>query len=625
MKNTGDYLWVIISAMVIFLMQPGFMALETGLTRAKNSINVAIKNMSDFILSVAAFWFFGFGLMFGESCNGLFGTTDFFVDFEFNDWKAAFFIFQAVFVGTAATIDSGAVAERAKFSTYLLMSFITSAFIYPVFGHWAWGDFFYKNNSGWLQDLGFLDFAGSTVVHSIGGWVSLAGVIIIGPRIGRFTADGKVNKIRGHNLVFAYLGVFILFFAWFGFNCGSTLTASSVIANIFANTMISASFGGITSLFISWKFSKNHLPEPESIINGILGGLVGITAGCFYVNEVGALVIGVVSGFIVYFGSILLEKLKIDDAVGAIPVHGFAGVWGTIATGIFIQEKYLIEFDTTRLHQILIQIIGALAAFVWAFGLSFLLMKLINHFYPMRVSREHEEIGLNIAEHGASSSILELSSSVRTIIENKNFKNAGRIEVEQGTEIGELTTYFNSMVNELKTKEEAVDEVLKSLHKMAVTDGLTQISNRKNILEILEKEIERARRYHLKLSLLLFDIDYFKKVNDNFGHLSGDEVLKRITREVDNAIRKSDYIGRYGGEEFLVIMPETEAEKACLFANRIKDDIERLRWNFGTDYVITISGGVVENLAEEDYVHMIHRADELLYLAKEKGRNRIEA
>ena len=622
MKNIADHLWVIISAMLVFLMQPGFMALETGLTRAKNSINVAIKNMSDFIVSVAAFWFVGFGLMFGQSFHGIVGFSDFIVNFEMDNWKAAFFVFQAVFVGTAATIDSGAVAERAKFSTYLIMSFITSAFIYPIFGHWAWGGFFYPDNQGWLQQLGFLDFAGSTVVHSIGGWVGLSGVIIIGPRLGRFTEDGKTHKIAGHDLVFAYFGVCILFFAWFAFNSGSTLSASANVANILANTIISASFGGLTTLFVSWAFSENRLPEPEMIINGILGGLVGITAGCNYMGELSSLAVGIVSGLIVFFGTRLLEKFKLDDAVGAIPVHGFTGVWGTIATGLFIKNSFLVEFGITRTQQIMVQMIGAFAAFAWGFGISFLLMKLINKCTPMRVSRCYEEIGLNIAEHGASSSILELSNSVRRIIENRNFKNAERIDVEYGTEIGELSNYFNTMIDDLKIKEEAAEEALSSLHHMAITDGLTQIFNRKHITDILQKEISRCIRYEKKLSILLFDIDFFKKVNDTYGHLAGDKVLVEISKAVKDTLRESDYLGRYGGEEFLVIFPETDLLSAYVISNRIRETVEKIFWEVCNGHIITISGGVVENFGE-DLNRMIKRADNLLYYAKENGRNNI--
>lgn len=623
MKSVEDCIWVIIAAMLVFLMQAGFMALETGLTRAKNSINVAIKNMSDFILSVAAFWFIGYGLMFGKTFHGIIGTSDFFVNFDTNNWKAAFFVFQAVFVGTAATIDSGAVAERAKFGTYLLMSVITSAFIYPIFGHWAWGNLFYPDNSGWLQKLGFLDFAGSTVVHSIGAWVGLAGIIIIGPRINRFSEDGTPNKISGHNLVLAYLGVFILFFAWFGFNSGSTLSATAEVANVLANTVISASFGGLTTLFISWMFGKSRLPDPEMIINGILGGLVGITAGCYYIGETGALVVGVVSGLIVFYGTALLEKLRLDDVVSAIPVHGFAGVWGTVATGIFIKDTFLVESGITRGHQILVQLLGSATALLWAFGVSFVIMKIINRICPMRVSREFEEIGLNIAEHGASSSILELSNSVKNIIESRNFKNAGEIDVEIGTEIGDLTNYFNTMISELKSKEEVAEEALCSLQHLAITDGLTQIFNRKHIIDILEGEIERSSRYKSKLSILLFDIDFFKKVNDNYGHLSGDQVLVRIAEKISNELRSSDNIGRYGGEEFLIVFPETDLAGAYLIADRIRKTVEEMRWDFNNGKVITISGGVVENYSN-DANRMINRADELLYYAKEHGRNRIE-
>lgn len=622
-KSIEDYLWVLISAMLVFLMQAGFMALETGLTRAKNSINVAIKNMSDFILSVAAFWFVGFGLMFGESYCGLVGISDFFVNFETDTWKATFFVFQAVFVGTSATIDSGAVAERAKFSTYLLMSFITSAFIYPIFGHWAWGSFFYPDNHGWLEKIGFLDFAGSTVVHSTGAWIGLAGVIIIGPRLHRFSKDGKANKIRGHNLVFAYLGVFLLFFGWFGFNSGSTFAATKEVSNILANTIISASFGGITTLWLSWFHSKNKLPDPEMIINGILGGLVGITAGCYYINTLSSLIVGVVSGIVVYAGTRLLEIWKLDDVVGAIPVHGFAGVWGTIATGIFIKEKFLIEYGISRGEQITAQLIGCAVCFVWAFGISFIIMKLVDKISPMRVPRAYEEIGLNISEHGASSGLLELSNSVKKIIENRNFKNTEKISVEFGTEIGDLTSYFNTMITELKEKEEVAESALESLKNLAITDGLTQIFNRKHIMDSLEKEIARSTRYKKKLSILLFDIDFFKKVNDNYGHLSGDKVLKCIAKRIDEMLRKSDYIGRYGGEEFLVIFPETDLSKAYAVSNRIREEIENMLWDFNDGEKITISGGVVENYGE-DSLKMINRADELLYYAKESGRNKIE-
>ncbi|MDC7231933.1 MAG: ammonium transporter, partial [Spirochaetales bacterium] len=365
MKSINDILWVLVSAMLVFLMQAGFMALETGLSRAKNSINVAIKNITDFIFSIAAFWFIGYGLMFGKSFYGIIGITDFFTSFDEDSWKATFFVFQAVFVGTAATIDSGVIAERAKFSTYLIMSFITSALIYPIFGHWAWGGLFYEDQAGWLEKLGFIDFAGSSVVHSIGGWVGLAGAIVIGPRIGRFAADGTPQKIQGHNIVFAYLGTFILFFGWFGFNAGSTLEANYGVAHIIANTIISASFGGITAMFLSMMFSRSKLPEPEMIINGIIAGLVAITAGCAYVRSVSSLIIGIVSGFVIYWGTVLLEKKGVDDVVTAVPVHAFSGAWGTIAAGLFMKNELLNDLGMSRIRLIGVQVTGVLACFVW--------------------------------------------------------------------------------------------------------------------------------------------------------------------------------------------------------------------------------------------------------------------
>ncbi|MCH8290104.1 ammonium transporter, partial [Candidatus Poribacteria bacterium] len=220
-----DYIWVLIAATLVFLMQAGFMCLESGMARAKNSINVAIKNMADFVLSVVGFWMVGFGLMFGISQSGLFGTSEFLINIGENPWRAIFFVFQGVFCGTAATIDSGAIAERTRFGTYLFVSFITSCLIYPIFGHWVWGSFLNGETPGWLEARGFIDFAGSTVVHSVGGWVALAGVIVIGPRLGKFAEDGTPRKIPAHNLPLVYLGTFILFFGWFGFNCGSTLAA----------------------------------------------------------------------------------------------------------------------------------------------------------------------------------------------------------------------------------------------------------------------------------------------------------------------------------------------------------------------------------------------------------------
>ncbi len=447
--------WVILAAALVFFMQAGFMSLEAGMARSKNSINVAIKNLTDFVLGVIGFWVVGFGLMFGRSKMGLFGTTDFLISIK-DTWVAAFFMFQSVFVGTAATIDSGSICERAKLKQYILLSFLLSIFIYPVFGHWAWGGFLHGadpaagGGMGWLEARGFKDFAGSSVVHSVGGWMALAGVIVVGPRIGRFDRDPKTGKVlRIHNFFpgdmrFVFLGTFILFFGWFGFNCGSTLAAVPKIASIALNTTLSACFGCLVSSFLSWFFHPEKKIEGTMIANGILGGLVAITAGCAYVDTPSAALIGAVAGLVVYFGTWLLEQvLHLDDVVGAVPVHGFCGVWGTLAVGFFIRHDLLDGM--TRLQQIEIQSLGVLVCFAWAFGLGILFYFLVDKFAGgIRVTEEDEILGLNVAEHGAKSTLLELANTMDDLTRSGQFEDHQGVAVEQGTEVGDLAEIFMS-------------------------------------------------------------------------------------------------------------------------------------------------------------------------------------
>ncbi|WP_163336448.1 ammonium transporter [Desulfopila sp. IMCC35008] len=441
-----NFIWVIMCAALVFFMQAGFMCLEAGLAAAKHSINVAIKNLADFVLAVALYWMFGFGLMFGESAGGFIGWSDFLISVE-DPWKLAFFVFQSVFVGTAATIDSGAIAGRAKFKTYLIISALISGFIYPVFGHWAWGGLFH-DQTGWLEAMGFKDFAGSTVVHSVGGWMALVGVIIVGPRIGKFTKDGKPRKLPPHSMTMAVLGAFILCFGWFGFNCGSTLEASKDIAVIAMNTTLAACFGCIASSTISWLNSPLKRPEVEMVTNGLLAGLVGITAGCAYVNTVGAMLIGLGAGFIVYLAIEFMEKvLKLDDVVGAVAVHGVCGAWGTIALGFFILPEYLDGM--TRFQQIYIQALGVVVCFIWTFGVGFFLMKLIDSTTGgMRVSREHELMGLNLAEHGFKMAHLDAIETMQDIARTGDLTK--RVEIEIGTDMEEVAETFNGMLDEIE-------------------------------------------------------------------------------------------------------------------------------------------------------------------------------
>lgn len=317
----ADYVWTLIAAALVFFMQAGFAMVETGFSRAKNAVNILMKNLMDFCMGSIAYWAIGFALMFGVTTTGWFGTSGFFLsDFSpgKDPWVLAFWMFQVVFAATAATIVSGAMAERTKFSGYLLYSVTICGFIYPIFGSWAWGGLY--QGSGWLEKLGFIDFAGSTVVHSIGGWVALAGAIVLGPRIGKYTKEGKVKPIPGHNLPLAALGVFILWLGWFGFNPGSTTAATKDIALIFVNTNLAAAAGAILAMLTAWvKFKK---PDAGMSLNGALAGLVAITSPCATVTPLSAVIIGASAGVIVVLSVLFFDWIKVDDPVGAISVHG---------------------------------------------------------------------------------------------------------------------------------------------------------------------------------------------------------------------------------------------------------------------------------------------------------------
>ena len=310
---------------------------------------------------------------------------------EGTEWILAFWMFQVVFAATAATIVSGAMAERTKFTGYLVYSFFVSALIYPIFGSWAWGSLL--NGSGWLEGFGFIDFAGSTVVHSVGGWCALAGAVVLGPRLGKYTKDGKIRPILGHNMPLAALGVFILWLGWFGFNPGSTTTADKSIAMIFVNTNLAAAAGAVAAMIASWvKFGK---PEVGMSLNGALAGLVGITAGCANVSPGSAIVIGLIAGVLVLFSVLFFDKIRVDDPVGAISVHGVCGAWGTLAAGLF-------NMGGTSAGIIGVQLLGIGACFLWTFPVAFAMFKLIDKTMGLRVSPEEETEGLDFSEHGGN-------------------------------------------------------------------------------------------------------------------------------------------------------------------------------------------------------------------------------
>lgn len=401
MYSSIDTVWVLLGALLVFFMQAGFAMVEAGFTRAKNSGNIIMKNLMDFSLGTLVFWVLGFGLMFGTSIGGFIGVPDFFVrgDYSGTYPTMAFLIFQTVFCATAATIVSGAMAERTKFSSYCIYSVLISAVIYPISGHWIWG-------GGWLSQLGFHDFAGSTAVHMVGGVAAFVGAKILGPRIGKYDPDGKPKAILGHSLTLGALGVFILWFCWFGFNGCSTVSATGdetlvAMSTIFITTNLAAAAAATCTMAITWVRYKK--PDVSMTLNGALGGLVAITAGCDMVSPVGAVIIGVIASFVIVFGIEFVDKiLKIDDPVGAIGVHGMCGAVGTILTGCLALDGGL--FYGGGFSFLGVQILGVVSVMAWVAVTMTIIFLVIKHTVGLRVSNEEEIAGLDIEEHGLASS-----------------------------------------------------------------------------------------------------------------------------------------------------------------------------------------------------------------------------
>lgn len=523
-----DYVWVVVAAMLVFFMQAGFTALEAGLIRSKNSINVAVKNIADLLISSLVFAATGFAVMFGPTLNGWAGTGPFFLEgMDSNPWNYAFLLFQIMFAGTAATIVSGAVAERMKFGAYLVGTFCMGLIIYPVFGHWAWGSLWIGSQEGWLEKIGFMDFAGSTVVHSIGGWVALAAAIILGPRIGKYDTNGKARKFRPSNAVFASLGVFMLWFGWFGFNAGSTVHADINIALIALNTHLAASAGGLTAMFVSWLLERKV--NVEDVLNGILAGLVAVTAGVNVFGVDGAILAGGIGGMLVIPSIRFIEqRLKIDDAVGAVSVHAVCGVWGTVAVGIFGKEEMLAA--GSRLAQIGVQAIGAGAAFLWAFLLGLLIYGIMKNIGEIRPSAADEEAGLNVAEHGASIAMIETIEAMNQIAAAEGDLTK-QLKVEAGEDTEMLHHTFNRL---LQTLNHLVDAVKKEAgHVYESSTELFEVTERLN--ESADTQMESVQNTYEEFRTISEWLDKEIQTEDEvIGTIQGsfagmEDIAKEIT------------------------------------------------------------------------------------------------
>ncbi len=517
---TVDPIWVIISAALVFFMQAGFLMLETGLSRLKNTINVAIKNLMDYIVGTIAYFSVGFAFMFGISWDGLIGINLFFLEGLSTGKEFAFFLFQVAFMGTAATIVSGAVAERIKFSAYLIVSLLVSTIIYPVFGHWAWG-------GGWLGSLGFVDFAGSTVVHSLGGWISLSGVILLGARKDKFNPNGTPRKIQGHNLTFSVLGVFILWFGWFGFNGGSTLAFTEAVPLIIVNTTLCASAGGLLAIFIAWTIYG--ISSVEDCMNGVLGGLVAVTAGCHTISPIHAVLLGGVAGVsVVYVTWILEHRFKLDDVVSAFPVHGVCGMLGTLALPFFAKDAAI---------RFIPQLTGVVTCSLWAFGLGFIIFWILKNTIGIRVENEKEEKGLNISEHGSGSSWIDLIHALKELTKGEGDLTK-KIHVDQGTEAGAIAFLMNrylaslgEMIYTIKEKSVELDgsalEISAAWETMSQgiqeeTASLEEISaifdTFKESFQLISSSATEQQEIESRAHILLSDlVTGFKKIDSDLG------------------------------------------------------------------------------------------------------------
>jgi len=557
-QSTLDIMWILICASLVWCMQAGFLCLETGMTRSKNNINVALKNIVDNSTSIFIFWLFGFSIAYGSPMTDLFSAENNYYLFSSEELSVnAFFVFQLVFCSTCCTILSGAAAERLKFIMYPVIVLLIAGLIYPFVVHHVWSGVKFGIEQGLLAASGFYDFAGACVVHTTGGWVALAVVIIIGPRLGRFDKNGKPRTIYGSNLALSALGVLILWFGWIGFNGGSTLRFDGSIGIVLRNTFVSGAAGLVLTLIITRVVYRT--PSAEDLINGALAGLVAITGAADVVNSAWqAALIGAIGGLVVLLATRLLLRLRIDDVVGAIPVHLAGGIWGTIAVGLFA-DLSLLDTGLNRIEQITMQLIGALCIGLWAFGITFIVIGLMNKITPIRISKEAEYVGLNISEHNAVSELFELITFMKQQYQTGSLEpNA---PVDMFTEVGIIGEAYNQVLEKLQDKEnklqdsyvklEALNTELKAYdHTLAhdmknpvslIHSYSTQLSEEYTLDDDVMDYIGRIKGASEDALGLINELLYFAKIG---GAITGKEpvdiekILLKIAAVLENSLAK---------------------------------------------------------------------------------------
>ncbi len=622
--TTIKEIWLLTATIMVMFMQAGFLMLEAGSVRSKNTINVAQKNIADFIVCGCVFLIIGGPIMLGTSIAGTFGILGW-GGLDFGDSTVRLqFLYQFAFCATAATIISGAVAERMTFNAYVCTTVLIAAFVYPIFGHLAWGNAIIPDNPSFLADLGFLDYAGSTVVHTIGGMAALAAVCVVGSRHGRFDENGKPVVIRGHSTVLSNFGTMVLMFGWIGFNAGAADPTSGLVSKIVLNTIIAMTFGGCAGMLYGlWKSKgKTH---PKVSANGILGGLVAMTAGCAYYDPYTSALVGLLGGLVaVGLGDIMLHKFKLDDPIDAISVHAGSGILGTLLIAGLAEEQFL---NGSRLEQFVVQLMGVALACTFAFITVFVFMKVLSKVLRVRVSVLEEELGLNLSEHDDEFDVTEAESVLAVKSDEEDLSKGigetiGEALGDSNQQIGTLSRIVKGAnITQLRILE-AEDEIV----NLATRDQLTGLHNRRAFKEEILNLKDSSNGDETGFAVLYIDLDGFKSINDGFGHNVGDEILRVVSQRLVDAAQDGAVVSRFGGDEFVVKLPVDSVDQSDHWKDVTSEIISSISEKIELDNLELYVGASVGVSLYPDHDRrldeLILKSDMALYEAKSTGKGK---